>query len=107
MPRFIPYRTDEGREFMIPELKTLKDESTEDFLQREKDPITRAVALAAILLVEFNLTEAPTFTVEGLDAVFRLSRKSAGYSVDQCIGYFTEIEDYEMCDKLLNVKSKL
>jgi hypothetical protein len=107
MPRFIPYQNEEGREFMIPELKTLDDETTEEFLEREKDSITRAVALAAVLLVEFDLVAAPTFTVEGLDAVFSLSRDSAGFSIDQCIGYFTEIEDYEMCNRLLNLKSRL
>lgn len=107
MPEFIQYRDEDGQEFVIPELVMLDEETTDDFLDRERDSISRAVALAAMLLVEFDLKVVPTFAVEGLEVVFSLNRDDAAYSVDQCIAYFTEIEDYEKCAKLLNVKSKL
>lgn len=107
MPEFIQYRNEDGQEFVIPELAMLDEETTEDFLGRERDTISRAVALAAMLLVEFDLKVVPTFAVEGLEVVFSLNRDEAVYSVDQCIAYFTEIEEYETCDKLLKLKSKI
>jgi hypothetical protein len=38
--------------------------------------------------------------------VFYLDREEAGKSVAQCLEYFTEIEDYEKCSELVQLKKK-
>ena len=95
------------RTFTIPELAFEEDEDTDSFLSRNRPAISRAIAVAVEFLIELEAEEVPAFAVKNTVLVFNLSRSEAGYSIDQSITYFTEIEDYEKCAKLLNLKSKL
>jgi len=90
------------RTFTIPELAFEEDEDTEAFLSRN-----RSISVAVEFLIELEADEVPAFAVKDTVLVFNLSRREACYSIDQSITYFTEIEDYEKCAKLLNLKSKL
>jgi len=91
----------------IPELELSTDEPMEEFLIRERGNIARAIAAAVELLVKFDVETMPCFAVKGTDIIFNTNRAEAVYSVDQCIQYFLEIEDYEKCARLTNIKSKL
>jgi hypothetical protein len=107
MTEFINYKDIDGNEFVIPELAMVDDETTEEFADRERDSISRALAIALTLMVEMDLNVVPTFAVAGLDVVFSLDRDEAPDSLDRCIHYFTEIEDYEKCAKLIKLKPRL
>ena len=91
----------------IPELVIKTGETMEEFSTRERDNISRAIAAAIELIVKFDVETMPCFAIKDTDVIFNTNRAEAVYSVDQCIQYFSEIEDYEKCARLLNLKSKL
>lgn len=91
----------------IPELALEAGETMEEFSIRERGNISRAIAAAVELIVKFDVETMPCFAVKDTDLIFNTNRADAVYSVDQCIQYFLEIEDYEKCARLTNVKSKL
>ena len=91
----------------IPELALEAGETMEEFSIRERGNISRAIAAAVELIVKFDVETMPCFSIKDTDVIFNTNRTEAVYSVDQCIQYFSEIEDYEKCARLLNLKSKL
>jgi hypothetical protein len=91
----------------IPELVFDGGETIEDFLVQERAAISNAIADAVELMVKFGVETMPCFAVKDTGLIFNLNRDDAGYSVDQCIAYFTEVEDYEKCILLTNIKTKL
>jgi hypothetical protein len=91
----------------IPELALKAGETMEEFSTRERGNISRAIAAAIELIVKFDVETMPCFAIKDTDVIFNTNRAEAVYSVDQCIQYFSEIEDYEKCARLLNLKSKL
>lgn len=91
----------------IPEIELELGETMDDLAIRCRPVISRAIAAAVDLLVEFGIDTMPCFSVKDTDVIFNINRKDAVYSVDQCIKYFEEIEDYEICERLTQVKSKL
>ena len=91
----------------IPVLALKAGETMEEFSIRERDTISRAIAAAVELIVKFDVETMPCFAIKDTDVIFNTNRTEAVYSVDQCIQYFSEIEDYEKCARLLNLKSKL
>ena len=93
--------------FIIPELELEAGEEIDDFLVRQRPSIFRALAVAIELITVLDAKEVPTFVIRDTDMLFKLNREDADYSVDKCIEYFTEIEDYEKCARLFNLKSKL
>jgi hypothetical protein len=108
MMKFIEeYNEKLGMTLPIPELELSADETMEDFLVRERGNISKAIAAAIDLMVQFEIDSMPCFAVKGTEIVFNISREDAPYSLDQCIQYFLEMEDYEKCARLAIVKSKL
>lgn len=95
-----------GREFTIPELEILEDETSEEFIERHRANIAMAIYMAAKLLIENEYERAPIFAVQGEDVVFYLDKEETDKSVAQCLEYFTEIEDYEKCSELVQLKKK-
>lgn len=108
MMKFIEeYDEVSGTTFIIPEFEIEGATDLQGYVDANRDLVTKAIAAAADLMVEFEIDEIPCFSIKGTGLVFKLNRAEAGYSVDRCIEYFQEIEDYEKCARLLNVKSKL
>lgn len=108
MMKFIEeYDEVSGTNFIIPEFEIEGAIDLQVYVESNRDLVTKAIAAAADLLVEFEIDEIPCFAIKGTGIVFKLNRAEAGYSVDRCIEYFQEIEDYEKCVRLLTVKSKL
>jgi hypothetical protein len=105
-PNFIEHE-EEGRVFIIPELVMLDNEVVEDFLKRKRDSINHAILVAIKLMIKLELDVVPVFAVEGVDVIFSLSRDEAKENMENYISYFTEIEEYEKCGLLLNLKTKL
>lgn len=101
------YHEESDRSFPIPELTIQPGEEMEDFLQRERPNVIKAMAVALTLMIELETRTMPCFTVKDTDMVFNVHRAEAVYSVDQCIEYFTETEEYEKCVKLNQLKQKL
>jgi hypothetical protein len=101
------YHKESDRTITIPELDLHPEEEMEDFLQRERPLVIRAMAVALTLMIEFGTDTMPCFIVKDSDSVFNVHREEAVYSVDRCIEYFEEIEDYEKCIKLTKLKEEL
>ena len=95
-----------GQTYRIPLLEFLGSGSAEDFATRNKDVLIRSLANAIEILVNQRLQRVPIFTIREADLVFYLDRKELDQSMNQCIEYFTEIEEYEECIKLNNLKKK-
>jgi hypothetical protein len=93
--------------FIIPEFEITGSTDIQEYVDSNRDPVTRAIAAAVDLMVEFGVDTVPCFAIKDTDIVFKIHRTEAVYSVDQCIQYFLEIEDYEKCARLTNLKSKL
>jgi hypothetical protein len=108
MMKFIEeYDEVSGTTFIIPEFEIDDAVDIQEYVASNRGIVTRAIAAAADLMVEFEVDTVPCFAIKGTNLVFKLQRAEAAYSVDQCIQYFLEIEDYEKCARLTNVKSKL
>jgi hypothetical protein len=108
MMQFIEaYIEDLDQTFIIPEFEFEPGEEIEEFIQRQRPDVIRALAVALTLLVESGHEIIPCFAIKDTDLIFNVNREEAGYSVEQCIEYFQEVEDYEKCAKLLNLKTKL
>jgi hypothetical protein len=110
MMKFIEeYDEVSGTTFIIPEFEIEIEDATDlqGYVDSNRDLVTKAIAAAADLMVEFELDEIPCFVIKNINTIFKLNRAEAVYSVDQCIQYFLEIEDYEKCARLTNVKSRL
>ena len=58
-------------------------------------------------MIEYELDEIPVFMIEETDSVFMLDREAMATAVDGCIEYYTEIEEYELCSELAQLKSEL
>jgi hypothetical protein len=58
-------------------------------------------------MIEYELEEIPVFAILETESVFMLDRDSMPTAVDGCIEYYKEIEEYEMCNELLKLKSEL
>ena len=101
------YHEELGTNIPIPELEMLAEENHEDFLVRNTLVISKAILAALTIMVEFNLQRVPCFAVKDGDMIFNLDRESAVVALDNCIANFTESEDYEMCQKLMDLKAKL
>jgi hypothetical protein len=101
------YDADLGHTFTIPELEFEEGEEMDAFTIRQRPAISRAIAVAIENLVSLEIEKVPAFAIKDINLVFNLNRGDAVYSVDQCIEYFKEEEEYEKCARLLNLKSKL
>jgi hypothetical protein len=105
---FIEEYHDDLKAFVpIPELQLEEGESVEDLLVRMRPTISRAIAAAVTMLVEFKVDTMPCFAIESTDFIFNIGREESADAIDNCIQYFEEIEDYEVCAKLTNIKSRL
>ena len=105
-PNFIEHKEEE-RVFTIPEMVMMGDETIEDFLHRERDTINRAILVAINLMIDLDKDTVPVFAIDEVDCIFNLSREEAKSNIEKYVSYFTEIEDYETCVILINLKSKL
>lgn len=92
---------------LIPELDMDQYRTLEDFMIGERGNIARAISISLELMIKFGVETMPCFVIKDTEVIFNTDRSVSSYSVDQCIEYFIEIEDYEKCAKLINLKSKL
>ena len=93
-----------GRFFVLPELEVLETESSLDFIDRHRNDLSVASYQAVLLLSENEWQSVPVFTVKGEPVVFYLDREEMHQSIAQCLEYFTGIEEYEKCAKLVKIK---
>jgi len=75
------YNKETGKTFIIPELEIQSEEELDDFLTRQRPSISRAIAVAAELLVELKLEHVPCFAIKDIDVTFNLNREDADYRV--------------------------
>jgi hypothetical protein len=94
------------RSFTIPEFDLTSTETAEEFALRNRDAITRALSESVFIMAEHGYSRVPILTIKGEDVVFYLDESEFKRSVEQCIEYFTEIEEYEKCMELNNLKKK-
>ena len=101
------YHEESGQTFTIPEFEFEEGEEIDGFLARQRPAIIRALSVSIELIVDLELDSIPVFTVRETGLIFNLDREAAEQSLDNCIEYFQEIEDYEKCARLLTLKSRL
>jgi hypothetical protein len=100
-----PTENDEGRH-KIPSLR-LGAGGADAFVQENRAELSTAVLAAVRLAVEQGLDEVEVFEVEELGAVFSLSRKEMSGSLEGCLDYFQSVEEYEKCNEIINLKTKI
>lgn len=101
------YHKESDETFIIPEFEFEPGEEIDDFLQRQRPDVIAAMSVALTVMIEKGKEQVPCFAIKDTDLIFNVGIEDAEYSIDRCIEYYTEIEDYEKCAKLLNLKSKL
>jgi hypothetical protein len=98
---------DENIELEFPTFSAAEVTEGLDFEVHYRKEIAEAVHLALDRMIEYDLEEIPVFAILETESVFMLDRDSMPTAVDGCIEYYKEIEEYEMCNELLKLKSEL
>ena len=79
----------------------------EEFAEVYRAEIAAAVYLAIGRMIKYELDEIPVFAIDETESIFMLGRVEMGTAVEGCIEYYREIEEYEICAELSQLKSKL
>ena len=98
---------DENIELVFPTFSAAGITDGDAFAIHYRAEIADAVFLAVCRMIEYELDEIPVFMIEETDSVFMLDREAMATAVDGCIEYYTEIEEYELCSELAQLKSEL
>jgi hypothetical protein len=98
---------DENIELEFPTFSMDGMEDGDEFATHYRKEIAEAVHLAVVRMLLYELDEVPVFMVAETDSVFMLDRDSMPTAVDGCIEYYKEIEAYEICADLTQLKSEL
>lgn len=70
-----------------------------------KDELQRASFKALEMLSTTSFEQVPCFMIQ--DNLFEIDRNQYEEHLLECLNYFTDIEDYELCDKLVSINEKL
>lgn len=98
---------DENIELEFPTFSSAGLKNGEDFAIHYRVEIAEAVYLAIGRMIDYELDEVPVFMLEETESIFMLDREAMSKAVDGCIEYYKEIEAYEICADLSQLKSKL
>jgi hypothetical protein len=90
----------------IPSLK-LGRGGVDRFVQENRAELSEAVLTAITAAVDLGLETVEVFEIEELGVVFSLSREEMNNSLDGCLDYFQSVEEYEKCNKIINLKTKV
>lgn len=98
---------DENIELEFPTFSAAGMTNGDEFAIHYRAEIAEAVYLSIGRMVDYELDEVPVFMIEETESIFILDREAMDKAVDGCIEYYKEIEAYEICAELSQLKSKL
>ena len=101
------YDETSGLTWEIPEIAMDRLHSLEGVDRKLSTEIWTAVLSALYNAIQLGCVEAPVFAVTGSDSVVTLKRADFAEKIERAIEYFAEIEEYEACQCLQELKKNL
>jgi len=81
-------------------------DSSEDLKSPEnKQVVFKAIVHAAFMMDNSNLKSVPCFIINDLQ--YEIDRIGIEENLNEALDYYTELEEYELCISINNLKSKL
>lgn len=96
-----------GYTFEIPELELMPGLEMKDALARLAPEIHEAMVSALYHGINFDCEQVPVFAIKGSDLVMNLSCDEYRDRLESTLAYFQSIEEYEVCQALIEIKSYL
>lgn len=93
--------------FEIPELDPSEYPDLESFFVGEEHSIRLAAYSALYNALQLGLDQVPTFALKGSHSVVTLVRENYAAQLEKCLEYFAQLEEYEACAELAELKKKL
>jgi|688.fasta_scaffold1008607_2 hypothetical protein len=90
------YIDDDGKVYSLPVFEMMDPESLR---QKKERQVFDAIVESMVQLKETGLDQVPCFILG--DLVFSMSRDSVVDNLDSCLEYYTSIEEYEICQKIM------
>lgn len=93
-----------GLTWEIPEIALDGLDSLEGIERNRSTELWTAVLSAIYNAVHLDCAEVPVFAVAGSDSVVTLQRADFAEKIERAIEYFLEVEEYEACQCLQDLK---
>jgi hypothetical protein len=95
--------------FEIPELDLTGFESFDEFMESAESPaiLHPAVLSALHTAAELEITHVPVIAIAGSDLVVELEEAAYLEKLEECLQYYSELEEYEICGILTTIKEKI
>lgn len=90
--------------FEIPEFNTSGYGSLEEFTSENTALVQAAILSALHTGLSMGIDHVPVFAVKGTEWVIEMERAEYEEKLEQCQSYFQEIEEYEFCSILQELK---
>lgn len=107
MNYIIQYVEELDTDFEIPELDAAPYRNIEEFIEREHVEIHAAFLSALYNGITGNLSMVPAFAVKDSDSVVNIARDEYSRRLQECLTYFTDNEQYELCSVLIDLEKQL
>ena len=101
------YDEDLKRTFEIPEYDLRGEMNMDDFVKTDPALFNAAILNALYNGITMDLDAVPAFAVKGTENCFNIIKEDYTEKLDICLTFFEEIEEYEICKTLIELKAKL
>ena len=93
--------------FEIPEYDLSEVVSIETFTKTNPALFNAAILNALYNGITLNLESCPAFSFKGTNDCFSIEKKDYSEKIEICLTFFEEMEEYEICKTLIELKDKL
>jgi len=107
MNYIIQYVEELDADFEIPELDAAPYRTIQEFMEGEHVAVHAAFLSALYNGITRNLPLVPAFAVKDSDSVVNIARDEYPRRLQECLKYFTDIEQYELCSVLIDLEKQL
>lgn len=90
--------------FEIPEFDTAGYRSLDEYTSDNAALVQAAILSALHSGLSLGIDHVPVFAIKGTDFVIEMERVEYAEKLEECMNYFTSIEEYEMCSVLQELK---
>ncbi len=101
------YDEDLKKTFEIPEYDLGDVMTMDDFVKTDPALFNAAILNALYNGITMDLEAVPVFAVKGTEHCFTIIKEDYTEKLDICLTFFEEIEEYEICKTLIELKAKL
>jgi len=88
-----------GKEWVLPFFEI---EDINDLHLKYRGEVYQAIKDSILEMMALRIKRIPSFSAGEL--IFELNLDNINEQLDACISYYSEIEEYEICSQLLNLK---